>query len=61
MNGAIEVPQRPGLGVELDMQRIEDAHRVYQTLDRGSRDDAIAMQFLIGGWTFDHRRPCLVR
>jgi len=32
VNGAIEVPQRPGLGVELDMQRIEDAHRVYQTL-----------------------------
>jgi glucarate dehydratase len=61
LNGAIEVPQGPGLGVELDMQRIEDAHRVYQTLDRGSRNDAIAMQFLLGGWTFDHRRPCLVR
>jgi glucarate dehydratase len=61
VNGAIEVPQRPGLGVEPDMRRIEEAHRLYQTLGRGSRDDSIAMQFLIGGWTFDHRRPCLVR
>jgi glucarate dehydratase len=61
MNGAIEVPQRPGLGVEPDMRRIEEAHRLYQTLGRGSRDDSTAMQFLIGGWTFDHRRPCLVR
>jgi glucarate dehydratase len=61
VNGTIEVPQRPGLGVEPDMPRIEEAHRLYQTLGRGSRDDSIAMQFLIGGWTFDHRRPCLVR
>jgi glucarate dehydratase len=61
VNGTIEVPQRPGLGVEPDMRRIEEAHRLYQTLGRGSRDDSIAMQFLIDGWTFDHRRPCLVR
>jgi glucarate dehydratase len=61
VNGAIDVPQRPGLGVEPDMRRIEEAHRLYQTLGRGSRDDSIAMQFLVDGWTFDHRRPCLVR
>jgi len=61
VNGAIEVPPRPGLGVQPDMSRIEDAHRLYKTLDRGGRDDSIAMQYLIGGWTFDPRRPCLVR
>jgi glucarate dehydratase len=61
VNGAIQVPQRPGLGVELDMRRIEAAHQVYKTLGHGSRDDSIAMQFLVRGWTFDHRRPCLVR
>jgi glucarate dehydratase len=47
--------------VELDMSCLEDAHRLYQTLDRGGRDDSVAMQFLIDGWTFDHRRPCLMR
>jgi len=61
VNGAIEVPARPGLGVAPDMRRIEAAHRLYQTLERGSRDDSIAMQFLLEGWKFDHRRPCLVR
>jgi glucarate dehydratase len=61
VNGMIDVPPRPGLGVQPDMHRIEEAHRLYQTLERGGRDDAIAMQFLIDGWTFDHRRPCLVR
>ncbi|MFL6600244.1 MAG: enolase C-terminal domain-like protein [Steroidobacteraceae bacterium] len=61
VNGAIEVPARPGLGVAPDMRRIEEAHRLYQTLERGSRDDSIAMQFLIDGWRFDHRRPCLLR
>lgn len=61
VKGAIEVPQKPGLGVEIDMQRIEAAHQLYQSLDRGGRDDAMAMQFLIEGWRFDHKRPCLVR
>jgi glucarate dehydratase len=27
----------------------------------GGRDDAIAMQYLIPGWEFDPKRPCLVR
>jgi glucarate dehydratase len=27
----------------------------------GARDDAAAMQFLIPDWTFDNKRPCLVR
>ncbi|WP_240493254.1 hypothetical protein, partial [Pantoea brenneri] len=25
------------------------------------RDDAQAMQFLVPGWTYDNKRPCLVR
>jgi glucarate dehydratase len=59
--GRIEVPPRPGLGVELDMEQVEAAHRVYQSLPAGHRNDAVAMQFLIDGWTFDHKLPCLVR
>jgi len=27
----------------------------------GARDDAVAMQFLIPGWKFDNKAPCMVR
>jgi glucarate dehydratase len=43
------------------MQRLEAAHALYKTHGLGARDDATAMQFLIPGWTFDNKRPCLVR
>jgi glucarate dehydratase len=60
-DGAIEVPQTPGLGVQPDMARIEAAHQLYRRMSLGARDDASAMQYLIPGWRFDHKRPCLVR
>jgi glucarate dehydratase len=60
-NGAIAVPQRPGLGIEIDMDEVEKAHRLYLGMALGGRDDAAAMQFLVPGWTFDNKRPCLVR
>ena len=59
--GAIEVPQRPGLGVDLDLTAIEWAHELYHAKGLGARDDAVAMQFLIPGWKFDPKRPSLVR
>jgi glucarate dehydratase len=55
------VPQRPGLGVELDMAAVDAAHQLYRQHGLGARDDAIAMQYLIPNWTFDPKRPCLVR
>jgi len=61
VDGAVSVPEAPGLGIEVDMQRIEEAHRLYQEMGLGARDDAAAMQFLIPGWKFDNKRPCLVR
>jgi glucarate dehydratase len=61
VDGAIAVSDRPGLGVEIDMPRVEAAHRLYQSMGLGARDDAVAMQYLIAGWAFDHKRPCLVR
>lgn len=61
VNGRIDVPERAGLGVEIDMDQVEAAHRVYQSLELGMRDDAAAMQHLIHGWAFDNRRPCLIR
>jgi glucarate dehydratase len=60
-NGMIAIPQRPGLGIEIDMAEVEKAHRLYQEKGLGARDDAAAMQFLIPGWTFNNKRPCLVR
>jgi len=59
--GLVQVPQRPGLGVEIDMAAVEAAHRLYQEKALGARDDAQAMQYLIPGWKFDNKRPCLVR
>jgi glucarate dehydratase len=60
-DGFLTVPDRPGLGVEIDMDRIEAAHALYLEHGLGARDDARAMQYLIPGWTFDNKKPCLVR
>jgi len=59
--GLVDVPKQGGLGVEIDMAEVEKAHDIYKSLDLGSRDDAAAMQFLIPGWKFDPKQPCLVR
>jgi glucarate dehydratase len=59
--GLVQVPKAPGLGVELDMVEVEKAHQLYLKHGLGSRDDAIAMQYLIPGWTFDPKRPALDR
>jgi glucarate dehydratase len=59
--GMVAVPQRPGLGIEIDLDQLEKAHALYQAHGLGARDDAIAMQYLLPGWTFDNKRPCLVR
>ncbi|HZB20048.1 MAG TPA: enolase C-terminal domain-like protein [Blastococcus sp.] len=59
--GAIAVPTTPGLGVELDRDALDAAHALYLEHGLGARDDAVAMQFLVPGWQFDPKRPCLVR
>jgi glucarate dehydratase len=59
--GLVQVPKKGGLGVEIDMAEVEKAHAIYKTLGDGARDDAMGMQFLIPGWKFDPKKPCLVR
>jgi glucarate dehydratase len=59
-NGKLKVPDRPGLGIEIDMQQIERAHALYNTMGLGARDDASAMQFLVPGWKFNPKRPALI-
>jgi glucarate dehydratase len=61
VDGKITVPDKPGLGIDPDMQAIEQAHQMYLEHGLGARDDALAMQFLIPGWSFDNKRPCMVR
>lgn len=59
-NGKIDVPNTPGLGVELDWAAIGRANDLYRDMGAGARNDALAMQYLIKGWTFDPKRPCMV-
>ena len=61
VDGKVQVPQKPGLGVELDMAEVEKAHQLYLQHGLGSRDDAVAMQYLIPGWQFNPKRPALDR
>ncbi|MDE2052154.1 MAG: glucarate dehydratase [Gammaproteobacteria bacterium] len=59
--GKVRVPERPGLGIELDRVRLAEARELYRRLRLGARDDSLAMRQLIPGWNFDPKRPCLVR
>ena len=59
--GQIALPDRPGLGIEIDQERLDAAHALYRKMNLGARDDQAAMQFLIPGWQFDPKRPCLLR
>ncbi|BDT58547.1 glucarate dehydratase [Massilia varians] len=59
--GEVKVPRRPGLGIELDVDALEAAHQAYRNMGLGARDDAVAMQYLIPGWKFDNKRPCMLR
>ena len=59
--GLLELPGKPGLGVEIDEAKLAQAHELYKSHGLGARDDAVAMQYLIPGWKFDNKRPSLVR
>jgi glucarate dehydratase len=61
VGGHVQVPTKPGLGIELDMVEVSKAHELYRRHGLGARDDAVAMQSLIPNWTFDPKRPCMVR
>jgi glucarate dehydratase len=59
--GKIRIPAKPGLGIEIDEAELEKAHQAYKNMGLGARDDAAAMQFLVPGWSYNNKRPCLVR
>jgi len=60
-NGEITIPDAPGLGIEIDMDKVMKANELYNSLKFKGRDDAIAMQYLIPNWKFDSKKPCMVR
>jgi glucarate dehydratase len=61
VGGQVQVPDRPGLGIEPDMERIQQAHALYKRVAGGARDDAMAMRYLVPGWTYDPKRPSYAR
>jgi glucarate dehydratase len=54
-DGALPVPDGPGLGVELDRDALARMHAQYLACGLTRRDDAAEMQKIEPGWTY--RRP----
>jgi glucarate dehydratase len=61
VGGEVGVPQRPGLGIEIDMDQVLKAHELYRRVGGTARDDAVAMQYIVPGWKYDPKRPSLSR
>ena len=61
VDGCIDLPKKPGLGIDVDLEQVKKANKLYLENGLGARDDAIGMQYLIPGWKFDNKKPCLVR
>jgi len=61
VGGQVAVPEAPGLGIAPDMERIAQAHELYKRVAGGARDDAMAMRYLVPGWTYDPKRPSYAR
>ena len=61
VGGEVQVPDKPGLGIEPDIDRIMAAHELYNKVATGARDDAMAMQYLAPGWKYDPKLPSLGR
>jgi len=54
----VTVPYRTGLGIEVDMAALDAANDLYKKQGLGTRDDAIATQYLVSGSRFDNKKPC---
>ena len=53
-DGAMDVPRGPGLGVDLDRDKLARAHETYVKSGMTRRDDAFTMRLVEPGW---ERRP----
>lgn len=50
VGGRMKIPAAPGLGVELDRDRLAQAHETYQKCGMRDRDDATTMRMVEPGW-----------
>ncbi|GGB39016.1 glucarate dehydratase [Lentibacillus populi] len=60
-DGKVSVPKKPGLGIEIDMEKVKQANKLYEENNLNGRDDSKAMQYLINGWKFNKKKPALIR
>lgn len=60
-DGNIKIPDRPGLGIDINMEQVMEANALYNKLGSAGRDDAMGMQYLIKDWKFDSKKPCMIR
>jgi glucarate dehydratase len=59
--GKIKIPQKAGLGIDIDMDKVMKANMLYNLLENHDRDDAMAMQYVIPDWKFNPKKPTLIR
>ena len=55
-DGAVAVPQAPGLGIEIDRDQLAKLHQQFLACGLTERDDEIEMQKIEPGWTFQSTR-----
>jgi glucarate dehydratase len=55
-NGAVRVPDGPGLGIEIDRDKLETLHQQYIAAGLTERNDEIEMQKVNPDWTFQALR-----
>lgn len=60
-DGKLTIPNKPGLGINLNHEKLAKAHELYLTMKNHDRDDSMAMQYVIPGWKYDPNKPTLVR
>ena len=61
VDGKIKVPDKPGLGIDVDIEAVKRASKLYYDQKLDNRDDSIAMQYLVPGWEFNSKQPSMVR
>jgi glucarate dehydratase len=57
LDGALDVPDAPGLGIELDRRAVSTLHQRWLDLGIRDRDDVAAMQIANPDW----KQPALPR
>ena len=55
-DGCVVIPDKPGLGIELDRDALAALHANYTRCGLTERNDEIEMQKVHPGWTFEAER-----